>query len=68
MLPVYRLRRLETSVFPASSLHRQPPKDLAEACGYKVPKGHDFFILVRPSAFLGTPSPQGRQWASGPLT
>lgn len=65
MLPVCGLCGLEASVFPASSLPRQPPKDLAEACGYKVPKGYDFSILVRPSAFLGTPSPQ---WTSGPLT
>lgn len=53
---------------PASSLPRQPPKDLAEAHGCKVLGGHDFSILVRPSAFLGTLMPWSGQWASGPLT
>lgn len=55
VLPICAQSGLEAKVFLASSLLRHLPKHLAEAPGCKVLKGHDFSILVRPSAFLGTP-------------
>lgn len=62
VLPVCGQLGLKSRVFPACSLPQTASQDLTEAHGCRVSKGHDFLILVRPSAFLESPSPWGGQW------
>lgn len=59
---------LEVRVLSASSVPSQPPEDLAEARGCRVPQSYDHSMLVRPKPFLESLCPGSLGFRCSPLT